>query len=43
MDFIETVEEELGQKAIKIFLPIQPGDVKDTFADTKHLEKLDRL
>ena len=43
MDFIETVEEELGQKAIKIFLPMQPGDLKDTFADTKLLEKLDRL
>ena len=43
MDFIETVEEELGQKAIKIFLPMQLGDLKDTFADIKLLEKLDRL
>ena len=43
MDFIETVEEELGQKAIKIFLPMQPGDLKDAFADNKLLEKLDRL
>ena len=42
MDFIETVEEELDQKAIKIFLPMQPGDLKDTFADIKLLEKLDR-
>ena len=38
MDFIETIEEELGQKAIKNFLPMQPGDVKDTLADTSLLE-----
>ena len=43
MDFIETVEEELGQKAVKIFLPMQPRDLKDTFADIKLLEKLDIL
>ena len=38
IDFIETIEEELGQKAIKNFLPMQPGDVKDTLADTSLLE-----
>ena len=38
MDFIETIEEELGQNAIKNFLPMQPGDVKDTLADTSLLE-----
>ena len=38
MDFIETIEEELGQKALKIFLPMQPGDVKATLADTSLLE-----
>ena len=43
MDFIETLEEELGQKAIKNFLPMQPLDLKDTFTETKLLEKLDRL
>ena len=37
MDFIETLEEELGQKAKKNFLPMQPGDVKDTLADTSLL------
>ena len=38
MDFIETIEKELGQKAIKIFLPIQSGDLKDTLADTSLLD-----
>ena len=38
MDFIETIEKELGQKAIKNFLPMQSGDVKDTLADTSLLE-----
>ena len=38
MDFIETIEKELGQKAIKNFLPIQSGDLKDTLADTSLLE-----
>ena len=38
MDFIETMEKELGQKAIKNFLPMQSGDGKDTLADTSLLE-----
>ena len=38
MDFIETIEKELGQKAIKNFLPMQSEDVKDTLADTSLLE-----
>ena len=38
MDFIETIEKELGQKAIKNFLQMQSGDVKDTLADTSLLE-----
>ena len=38
LSFIEILEEELGQKAIKNFLPIQPGDVISTHAD---LTKLD--
>jgi len=38
MDFIETIEKELGQKAIKNFLPIQSGDLKDTLADTSLLD-----
>lgn len=33
MDFIEAIEEELGIKAEKNFLPLQPGDVPETHAD----------
>ena len=38
MEFIETIEKELGQKALKNFLPMQPGDVKASLADTSLLE-----
>ena len=37
--FIETLEEELGCKAIKEYLPIQPGDVPETCADIEDLEQ----
>ncbi|HRH51545.1 MAG TPA: NAD-dependent epimerase [Panacibacter sp.] len=37
MDFIEAIENELGIKAIKEFLPMQPGDVTATFADVSDL------
>ena len=37
--FIELLENCLEKKAIKIFKPMQPGDVEKTFADTKRLEK----
>jgi UDP-glucuronate 4-epimerase len=33
MDMINILEEELGVKAKKNFLPMQPGDVHTTFAD----------
>ena len=36
--FIEILENELGVKAIKNFLPIQPGDVEATAANTDLLE-----
>lgn len=36
-DFIEVLEEALGQKARRNLLPIQPGDVPDTFADVSDL------
>ncbi len=36
--FIEILEDELGLKAIKNFLPLQPGDVEDTSANTDLLE-----
>ena len=38
LDFIETLEDILEIKAIKIFQPMQPGDVKSTEADTSKLE-----
>jgi len=40
MDFIETIEEITGKKAVKKFKPMQDGDVYKTFADTRSLEKL---
>ncbi len=38
MEFIETIENVLGKKAKKEFLPMQPGDVPSTFADVQDLE-----
>lgn len=38
MDFISTLENEYGKKAKKIYLPMQPGDVYQTNADTSRLE-----
>ena len=37
MEFIECLEKELGKKAIKEFLPMQDGDVLETFADVNDL------
>ena len=37
--YIETIEKNLGKKAIKELLPMQPGDVKSTSANTKLLEE----
>ena len=39
IDYISAIERSLGIKAIKEYLPIQPGDVKKTYADTTSLEK----
>ncbi len=39
VDFIETLENHLGIKADKEFLPIQPGDVPETYADIEDLMK----
>ena len=35
--FIEIIEDSLGRKAQKKFLPIQPGDVPETFANVDRL------
>lgn len=38
LDFVKTLEKHLGKTAEKIYLPMQPGDVEVTWADTKALE-----
>ena len=37
MNFIETLEKALGRTAKKNLLPLQPGDVSDTYAYVKDL------
>jgi len=37
LDYIETIEKYLGKTAEKELLPIQPGDVPDTYADVQNL------
>jgi UDP-glucuronate 4-epimerase len=37
MRYIEVIEDCLGKKATKNMLPMQPGDVPDTWADTEDL------
>ena len=37
MRFIEVLEEAIGAKAKKEFLPMQPGDVHTTYADISAL------
>jgi len=39
MKFIEIIEKELGVEAKKRFLPMQPGDVEQTWADTTPLQR----
>ena len=39
MDYIETIESELGKKAIKEYYPMQKGDVEITASDNSELEK----
>ena len=39
MDMISLIEKELGQKAIIDFQPMQPGDVKESFADIKYSQQ----
>lgn len=37
MEYIAAIEEAVGKKAIKEMLPLQPGDVPDTYADVSEL------
>jgi UDP-glucuronate 4-epimerase len=38
-EYVEAIEEALGKKAIRELLPLQPGDVPNTFADISALVK----
>ncbi len=40
MDFVEAIEEAVGKKAIRNYMPIQMGDVPATWADTDLLQRL---
>lgn len=40
MDFINTLENELGCEAQKLMMPMQPGDVPRTWSDTSLLRSL---
>lgn len=37
LDFIDIIEKTVGKKAIKNFMPLQPGDVYKTYADVTPL------
>ena len=39
LTFIEILEKALDRKAIKNFLPMQPGDVRITYADMTNFKK----
>ena len=39
MEFIDILERELGRKALRNFLPMQDGDVPQTYADTAALRE----
>lgn len=38
-DFISLLEKNIGKEAIKEYLPMQPGDVYETYADITEIEK----
>lgn len=38
-DYVEELENALGKRAIKTFLPMQAGDIQHTFSDVSDLEK----
>ena len=40
MTFIEAIESALGKTAQKELLPLQPGDVPETFADVETLDRV---
>ena len=40
LDFVEAIENYLGKKAIRNYMPMQQGDVSATWANTDLLKKL---
>jgi len=40
LDFVEAIEDELGKKAIRNYMPMQTGDVPATWADAGVLQQL---
>ena len=38
-EFISAIESAVGKKAIREYLPMQPGDVKETLADISPLNR----
>lgn len=40
MDMIRLIEKNIKRKAVIDFLPMQPGDVKESFADIKYTTKM---
>lgn len=40
LDFIDAIEDELGIKAVRNYMPMQPGDVPATWADATLLQRL---
>ena len=40
LDFIESIEDSLGKKAIRNYMPMQKGDVKMTLSNTALLKKI---
>lgn len=40
LDFVEAIEDELGKKAVRNYMPMQTGDVPATWADAGVLQQL---
>jgi len=40
LNFIQEIEKELGKKAIRNYMPLQKGDVKQTLSDTSLLKSI---
>ena len=38
-DFVAALERELGRTAVRELVPLQPGDVPDTWADSSRLAR----